>query len=891
MRRFGKFFLAGVAAGMAMLAAVPARAQEPLNPPSPLVRSATGRSPGGGALTLEAAERARNLGLSSMAAELYRQLLDAPGASRPALTLALATVLLDAGRAAEAGEALRALAEPRDAAWHLRAGLAAVQLKQLDVARAELATIAGDEVTPADRAWYWFLQGALFDLAPVQDVSKANEFYLKAEAAATNELAKARFQLAAERVRLQFVRPTKEVADQIRRNFERWQGRAVGYDAARSYAVILAALERASEAVQFLQQQVLLTLPPQERGWRDEFNFLLGLIGDRGRTGAGRNALLLLLRSGTNAERQRQALQLLAEASRVEPERSQFRAELNKLLAAAPKHAIRESLLYYRAQLALAEKDYAQAERDANELQAQFPGSPLRAHAFGVLTQSAWEQGRYRSVADNARKARAELPAASGQARADFGVLEAEAWFRAGDFRNAADAYAAVLRERPAGLEPRRLGELMFQRVLAEIKSGSPDAARVLDELENDPAFDLENQWQAEWSLARALQVQGRTAEAYARVNRLLAGQGNEGAAPSSTALKPELRARMAWLQARLSFEAEQFEQTLKLVDALVAAPGEVNAGLKNEIASTATLLKARAEFALGREPAALETLKRLRADHPKADAAIYSYMIEAAHYADHEKIGEAQLRLTSLTDNPEYQNSEYVPDALFQLALLSERLGQEKNLQEANRRIEQLVSSAVAAGQPDLIFTARLKQGDLFRKLNDFPSAQRAYEDLVIRYPQRPDVVIAQLALAECHNAQSSADPAHAPVHANIAQLKFEELRDRVDAPADVRVEAGYNLGALLARRGQQPKAADVWWRDVITPFLLDDRKPFEPGAKRPYWLARTLLDLGALLEQQEKLEEAKRAYLLLLERKLGYGEALAKTRLGRLGVPPAGR
>ena len=318
-----------------------------------------------------------------------------------------------------------------------------------------------------------------------------------------------------------------------------------------------------------------------------------------------------------------------------------------------------------------------------------------------------------------------------------------------------------------------------------------------------------------------------------------------------------------------------------------MALPGEIDAGLKKEIASTATLLKARAEFALGREPAALETLKRLRADYPKADAAIYSYSIEAAHYADQEKIGEAQLRLTSLTDNPEYQGSEYVPDALFQLALLSERLGGEKNLQEANRRIEQLVNSAAAAGQGDLIFMARLKQGDLFRRLNDFPAAQRAYEDLVTKYPRRADVVLAQLALAECHDAQSSADPAHA----EIAQLKFEELRDRVDAPADVRVEAGYNHGRLLARRGQPAKAAEVWWRDVITPFLPGPKGSFEPGSKRPYWLARTLLDLGALLEQQGRLEEAKQGYLLLVEKKLGYGEALARTRLERLGVPAAGR
>ncbi|MSU64882.1 MAG: tetratricopeptide repeat protein [Opitutus sp.] len=886
----GKFFLAGVAVVVGTITGANLSAQEPLNPPSPLLRPAAGISQGQSAVTLEAAARAQSLGLSSVAAGLYRQLLAAPGADRPVLTLALATALLEAGRSAEAVEALAALPEPHGAAWHLRAGLAALQRRQRGTAQGEWDATKVDELSTADRAWYWFLAGALWDTAPVRDISRANEFYTRAESAAPTELVRARFQLAGEEVRLRMLgAPTREVLEQTRKSFEQWQGSATGYQFAQSYAVMLSLLERAGEAVQFIQRQVLLGLPPAERSWRDQFNFLVGLIGDRGRAGAGRVALNQLLESGTNAERQRQALHLLAEASRIEPERGLFRAELNKLVNAVPRHPIKESLLYYRAQLALAETDFAQAEKDATGLLEQFPGSPLRVHAFGVLTQSAWEQRRYRSVADNARKARAELPATAGLARADLGVLEAEAWFRAGDYRNAADAYAAVLSDRPAGLEARKLAELMFQRILAEIKSGSPDAARVLDELEGDQAFDLENRWQAEWNLARALQVQGKTSEAYSRVAKLLAEAmltaGPAGGAtdlPSARALKPELRARMAWLQARLSFEVGQFEQTLKFVEALVAAPGEVDPGLKKEIASTAVLLKARAEFALEREPAALETLARLRAEFPKTDAAIYSYLIEAAHYADQEKIAEAQRRLTSLTDNPEYQGSEYVPDALFQLALLSERLGGEKNLQEANRRIEQLVGMAAAAGQSDLVFTARLKQGDLFRKLNDFPAAQRAYEDLVNKYSQRPDVVLAQLALAESHNAQSSADPAHA----EIAQLKFEELRDRVDAPADVRVEAGWNLGALLVRRGQPAKALDVWWRDVITPFLLEDRQPIEFAAKRPYWLARTLLDLGALLEQQEKLEEAKRVYLLLLEKKLGHGEAVAKARLERFGV-----
>ena len=93
-------------------------------------------------------------------------------------------------------------------------------------------------------------------------------------------------------------------------------------------------------------------------------------------------------------------------------------------------------------------------------------------------------------------------------------MLEAEAWFRAGsagdagDFRSAADAYAAALRERPAGL---RAGDLMFQRVLSEIKAGAVEAAQpLLDELGRDPGLDLANRWRAEGTLARALQGQAR---------------------------------------------------------------------------------------------------------------------------------------------------------------------------------------------------------------------------------------------------------------------------------------------------------------------------------------------------------------------------------------------
>ncbi len=869
-----------------------------LNPPAPLVAAVAKPSAGVTATTLQTAQRAHDLGLPSLAVEIYRKAREVPGADRAGLSLALATALLDAEEAAEAEKVLAEIPEPRSSVWHLRAGLAAAQLKKFDAARAELAAIKESELPETDYPWYWFFQGEMVDVAPGREIGRANSFYKRAEEGAPTELARARFQLSAERHRLRMGTPTDGELKNSRDNYERNRGNAVGYGFAESYAVGLDKVGRKSDAVSFLQE-VLIPLQRQEQDWWDRLRLVLGIIGDKSRTGAGRYALNQLVENGHKPERQRQGLQLLAAASSGEGERRVFHELLKKLIDAKPAHAIKESLLFYRAQLALTEKEFVQAEVDANALLNQFPRSPLRVHALGVLTQSAWEQGRFRLAANFAQLARAEfapgatasggLPAKVARARVDLGVLEAEARFRAGltggdrnDFRLAADAYAAVLRERPVDLGPGVAGALMYQRVLAEIKSGSNEAGRTIDQLATDPAFDVQNRWEAEWSLARALLLQGPAGvkEAYARVNTLLR-EPEAGAA----ALKPELRARMTWLQVRLAFESKEAEQTVKRVEALLATPFAIDAGLKSEIESTAVLLKARAELALGQEPVALETLKLLREKYTATDAAISSYLIESEHYAQQDNIDKASNRLISLTDNKDYAKSEYVPIALFKLALLSERLGREDNLKEANKRIEaliELVSKSTVPGQAELIFDARLRQGHIFRKLNDFPSAQRAYEEIVHKYSRRPDVVVAQLALAETHNAQATRED---PSHADKALLLFEQLRDRADAPPDVKVEAAYNLGKLLEGRGKVDEAAKVWWEDVVSPFSKVSAQPFEAGAKRPYWIARTLLDLGDLCRKRGRLDESNAAYKMILQWGLPYAEA-ARARLEQAGV-----
>jgi tetratricopeptide (TPR) repeat protein len=802
--------------------------------------------------SLAAANRALALGFPSIAAELYKSVLEQGAASGDGskLRLAYVTALMEDGKLEQARKVLQDSVGVRGSAWHLRAGLIAVQSRQFDQARGELNQVKAEDLEPTDKSWHFYLQGLLADASG--NFKQGGEAYDRAIEAGQTELAKVRFKLA---LREALLKRGVSNLDQQRATVERFQGMVVGHEASLQYAVGLHAAGRKAEAVAVLQR-LLISLPASELQFIDKVRLFLGLIDGVSTGSTGRNALLRLLETGQDAESQQIALHLLARG----PGGDDFRAKLDQLIALPNPHRILESLFLYRAELSLLAKDFAQAEADARALLDRFPGSQLRVQALGILTGSAWEQRRYRLAADNAEKARQELP--QGPARARLGLLVAEAWYRAGDYASAADAYGAVLRDIPPGVSP---GLLMFQRVLAEIDAGRlKEVPDMLDELSRNPAFDPDNRWQAEWNLARALQDAGRAADAYARVNKLLQS------APQASDM--ELRARMAWLQMHLALESGQNEEAIRLVSGISAYLEKIPQGLRFEIASSAALAKARALISLNRSTEALAALQRLRSDYPGGAAAVYSIVIEADYNAAQGRTADARQLLLQVAD--QYKDSPYAAYALFRACLLAEQGGQDKDFEEANQRIEELVTRYPRS---DLVFYARLKQGDLLRKLNQFAPAEQGYDALIKMFPDHKDVLAARMALADCHSAQASSDPARIDRALEI----YEALVARPDASADLRVEAGYKLGLAHVRRGEQRRAIEVWWRDVVAEFLEKPDHAALLGAKGRYWMGRVLRDLGAQLEQQSRNDEARRAWTLLVEFHLP-GAAYARARLG---------
>ena len=848
------------------LVCVGLRAQPTSASPLTSERAVAQSAPGSWIVAEGRAASALQAGFPATAAAIYRGLLEdpaVPAEARPRLEQASITALLDAGDIEAAEKALAAYNGPKDSPYRLRAGLVAANARRTAAARTELGEVNAEDLPAVDRGWWHYLQAQIADLEG--DVTRANTHYEAAVLAAVSEQQRARFTLGQAQTILRGGAPSEADLAAWRGNMDRFAGQRLGFDSARYYAAGLARLNRTSEAISVLERQ-LLAVPPTERNVADQMRLLIGLIA--GETSpAARRAFRELVRDGLRPETQRTALYALARGTRTPAERQQLRRDLTGLIGAVPVHPAIEDLLLVRALAALADREFNAAEEDARRLLDSFPGSPLKAAALGVQLAVAWEARLYRTAADLATQLRAVL--APGRERSELGVLLAEAFFRAGDFKSAADAYDAALRDAPQVIPT---GRLIFQRVLSDVRADRlAEAAALLDEMAGNAAFDAESRWQAEWNLMREMQARGRPAEAAARVERLVRG----GAAAS---VPDELRVRLLWLRARLSFDTGQHEAAVAQADELLDRVGgaQLEAALAAEVAGTGLLLKAQALLELGRDDEGAALLEQLRAEHRAAKVAIYSYIVQATRQARRGELAAAQKTLVDMVDaNP---RSEYAPFALFEAALYAERQGLDSNLRYAYERLDDLVRKYP---DDDLVFYALLKQGDLLRKLNDFGPARLVYEDLINNRGQHPDVLLAQMGLAATLFAQG----ANSAGNYEAAGAIYERLRDLPSAPTDLRVEAGFMWGYVQVRRGQTASALAIYW-GVVDAFLLDAAKAAQLGATGRYWISKTLLELGQLLESGGRLDEAQRAYHLVVEHDLG-GAALAQAKLARYRAP----
>jgi len=818
------------------------------------------------------ADRAMEAGFYSIAEGLYREVLAderIPAEQRGRLSLNLITALIGQGKISQAADALEEFEGPRDARYFLRLAMVAIERGDFEAVGRNIRLVEPDTLPEEDAGWFYFMQALAFENR--DDSRRAEAAFDDAIAAAVSGAQLAQFRAGQLRLRIISGEATEALAGDLKRQVDEFQGRRLGFQFVQQYAVVLDQLGRTEEAIDVLQRNAEL-IPANEAEIRDQVLLLLGMIAGANSV-IGRDAYRELLISGSEADLQEVALQQTAEVVR-DPNSNQAASFINlldELIERDPPHALIEQLLYYRSQLSLQRDDLEVAEADSRELLSKYPGSVLKRNALAVMAASSWRRQRYRTAADFISQIRAEMPA--GDERANLGVLLADCHFQAGlqasnpeDFRNAANAYGMVLTEQSAAVSQ---GDLFFQQVVSEISAGSLDRAMaMLDDEGGSVQINPGDRWSAEWNLVKALQLAGRTAVAYERVEEYV----------DRPDLDTNLRLRFLWLRARLSLDAGDAERTPGLANTvdefLDALPdGAIDGETRTAVASNILLLRAEAAFDRGETDRATDILDQLKVDYSGSKAAIFSYIIKARFLSNDNRTVEAQQELIELADS--FPESEYAPMALYEAAINAEKRGQDAFLTEANQLLERL-----AQEYPDdnFLFYARLKQADLLRKLNQFSAAQQIYEYLENHFQDRPDRLVAQLSLADCLMAQTATDP----LKFEAAISRLERLVDLPNAPVDLRVEAGVKLALAWGIHGDRSRAKEILW-SVVTRFLLDDVTASLLRSQGRYWVSRALFELGQLSELEGQPDNARQAYDLILSYRLP-GDTLARARIARV-------
>lgn len=825
---------------------------------------------------VESAGRALRSGLPGVAEAIYRSLLGRPAGLSPervaGLRLGLAQALLGQRRYEAARAQLDSVpAETRTSAHalHLALSIFGEGGARVDAAafRAALRRVKKTDLPEADLPWFALAQGFLAELDEAP--AKAAAAYERAAQAAKLPMLRSHFEALILRQKILSAPGDESLAAELRAKINKFDGQAA-YPFVREYAVVLHRLGRIGEAVGAIERELENITAGYAAEEREQLRLLKGVILGAD-SESGRAALKELIRTGRNREAMGIALQLLARAPEQEADLMQF---LNVMLS-LPEHPLRGQMFYLRSQLAITKEETRSiAEEDARTLLEQFPGLSEITNVYRLLAYAALEKEppQYRAAADFLVQLRDQ----SGQ---DLDLVElnrliGDCYFLNRDYANAVDFYSAA-RSREIGVG--RSGELFLRLVLALVRSGSMDAALpLIDEADFSGSIGLADRWRAEWNVAQALHAAGELDRALERVRLLL-----RDASPSS--VPAALDFRLLWLEAKLSLDAgetdglaprlaQMLARLESLPDDVEDTPDALTPQVRRLLKTEILLLQGSVLMRGGEANEGMAVLTELRRSFARTAAAQRSYLIEAAYHGLVGDFVSAQATLANLAQT--YPESPLAPQALFEAALYCERRGAEFYPQAV------VLHNDLAERYPNdpLYYSARLKQGNLLRSMNDFAGAQIVYENLINGYPAHVMRYVAELSRADCMLALAGNEP---DALGDVVVV-LERLLDLPNLPLDFQAEASYKWAFALLKSEASAKAKEVLSLSV-TRFLLDGSKAAELGAPGRYWVARSMLKLGELLEQEEALAEARRVYRKMIAYNLP-GRHIAISRADRL-------
>ncbi len=738
---------------------------------------------------------------------------------------------------------------------------------ETDALSDRMTAIRSSSLAREELAWFRLLEALIHTRSGAEE--KANEAFRLASIEAPSSLLKDQFELIRFREELALGQFDEITISALRESVRSMRGERGGFEAARLLAIALTKAGQSAEAISVLNEH--LAMPGlREYNLRSDFLLLIGTIAGPD-SARGRLALQDIISSQGGADLHSIALTLLAQSVESTEDKDSFLESLNEWLERPDLVSLADRFLAYKAYLGAESGDFRMAGDSAQELLDRFPSSSFAPNALRMLAYTSWSQTppRYRTAADFLNQLRQKFPESENSMEA--GVLIADCYFLNEDYANASDMYGTMLKDCP----PDWASDIFYQRILAEIGAGRMDSATaMLDQVRRDPRISDESIWRAEWNLLDYLRRQERVGEAYQRIQSVLSGPS-----AGDPDISPKLTLRFRWLQARLTLEAGPPAEAINLVENLMADLAEDDFGADPEslaeVDGHLLLLRGEAQIASGMRDEGVSTFQLLRDRYPDSGASILSYLVESRTEAAAENLVSAQQSLIALVDR--FPASEYAPVALWEAALNAEQRGLNIHLQESINILERLVSDYPSH---ELVYYARLKQGDLARRLNDFPTALLLYERLLAQFSTHPERYRAELSRADCLSALGSEDPDRF----DQAAVIYERNCLLPTAPLSIRLEAGFKWAHALRQQDDDSGSEAVYWL-LYDRFIKDEdlnRRIIHQAAGR-YWMARVLLELGSIQFEQGEVASAKQVYQTILQMNLP-GATLAQARLDSL-------
>ncbi len=817
---------------------------------------------------LSAAEQAMHNGFYSLAIRFYTQAregLTVNSTHWKDISLRLTHALLNKADISSASLTLDTISPSNDSRYLLCRAIIAQIDGRSDIASNDLKSIDPNQLSELEIPWLHLLKALIFDS---QKNSEKSLSELKiARDKVNNEAQKARFEILIYRHHILKGRVNDTQLETLKKSMEAYSSQDTGFAFAREYAISLFKRGDTKKALEILEKQRVLA---RNRDTEDESIFLL-LIASMGEINSPQTQLALddVLRNGRGRLWQRMALGLLMQNADSPEKISALTTLLSDIINTSSQtnvkpHPLLDEIVFAKALLVFSENKLDEAAKNAQTVIDRYPGSAMRPEALKMLASIALRHvpPQYRNAANFLNQYRGDIP--EGVNRARLSLLIGDCYFLNGDYSNASELYGQVLQNPHA---QSLIGIALFQQVLADIRAKNLNSAEThLDAFLKSTKVPPLMLWQAEWNYIDALNKSGNPAQALKRTRTLLNNP--------LTTLPSELVLRLMWLDARLTVDTPEVVAVPKITDNILVfldklPTTELDENQRAILASNTLLLKGQALLKLNNETEALQTFMYLRSKYNGSRPSMSSYIDEARYNIAGGKLIEAQQRFIELADR--YPTSEYTPVALYEAAITADQQGLQRTYEEAVTILERLLTKHP---QNPIAFYARLKQGDILRKLNRFEAARSRYEEILKLHPDHPQKNEADMALAYTLLAQSRSDPTRlSQTYANL-----ERIFDLPNLASEMRIEAGFQWAHALQIQGNLKRAEEVYWL-VLTRFLLKPTQEYTLGVNGRYWLARTVFELATLWEKQNRQEDALTTYSLITTYQLpGIATALAR-------------